>query len=129
VKIKEEGNMVKDHDDERSNSENGLHHNSDSANSHQQNGSSEIHQIIPPKPLPRALRAGSLSETEDVVVSPPKPRPRTAASTINTSQPTSVIPLVTSVNPATAIAGGYKVSITFKPVLSRVICRIVIKQF
>jgi hypothetical protein len=126
VKIKEEGHMVKDNVDERSSSENGLHHNSDSANSHQQNGSSESHQIIPPKPLPRASRAGSLSETEDVVVAPPKPKPRTTASTINTSQPTSVIPPVTSVNPATAITGGYKVSITFKAVLSSVICRVVI---
>lgn len=133
VKLKEEGHMFKDHkivkDDERSSSENGLHHNSDSTKSHQQNGSSESHQIIPPKPLPRALRAGSLSETEDVVVAPPKPKPRTTTSTISTSQPTSVIPPVTSVNPATAITGGYKVSITFRPVLSSVICRIDMKQF
>ncbi|XP_023703949.1 coronin-7 isoform X2 [Cryptotermes secundus] len=119
VKLKEEGHMVRDHkigkDDERSSSENGLHHNSDSTKSHQQNGSSENHQIIPPKPLPRALRGGSLSETEDVVVAPPKPKPRTTTSTISTSQPTSVIPPVTSVNPATAITGGYKPRLGPKP--------------
>lgn len=130
VKIREEVYVVKDpkleNEDDQISSENGLHHNSDSAKSHQQNGSSESHQIIPPKPLPRASRAGSLSETEDVVVAPPKPKPRTTTCTISTSQPTSVIPYVTSVNTATAIAGGYKVSITFRPVLHSVIYRIVI---
>jgi hypothetical protein len=129
VKLKEE-HMVKDHqkeDSERSSSENGLLHNSDSTKSHQQNGSSESHQIIPPKPLPRASRASSLSETEDVA--PPKPKPRTTTSTISTSQPTSVIPPVTSVHPATHFTGGYKVSITMKQVLCSLICRIVIIQF
>lgn len=56
-------------------------------------------QIVPPKPLPRASRTGSICEpAEDV---PPKPvaRPR-----IN-----SCVPVVTSVNPNVPIAGGYKV--------------------
>lgn len=132
MKLKEEDLVVKDHkkekDGDRSSNENGLHHNGDSAKSHQRNGSGDSHQIIPPKPLPRASRASSLSETEDVAVAPPKPKPRTATSTINTPQPISVIPLVTSVNPATPITSGYKVSIAFKHVLGSVICRIVMKQ-
>lgn len=56
-------------------------------------------QIVPPKPLPRASRTGSICEpVEDI---PPKPvaRPR-----IN-----SCVPVVTSVNPNVPIAGGYKV--------------------
>ncbi|GFG39279.1 hypothetical protein Cfor_02204, partial [Coptotermes formosanus] len=119
AKLEEEDLVVKDHkkekDGERSGTENGLHHNGDSAKSHQRNGSGDSHQIIPPKPLPRASRASSLSETEDVVVAPPKPKPRTATATISTSQPISVIPLVTSVNPATPITGGYKPRLGPKP--------------
>jgi len=133
VKLKEEDLVVKDHkkekDDERSSSENGLRHNGDSAKSHQRNGSGDSHQIIPPKPLPRASRASSLSETEDVTVAPPKPKPRTATSTSNTPPPISVIPVVTSVNPTSPITVGYKVSIAFKHVLHSVICRIVTKQY
>jgi hypothetical protein len=129
AKLEEEDLVVKDHkkekDGERSGTENGLHHNGDSAKSHQRNGSGDSHQIIPPKPLPRASRASSLSETEDVVVAPPKPKPRTATATISTSQPISVIPLVTSVNPATPITGGYKVSIAFKQVVGRAVFRII----
>lgn len=132
MKLKEEELVVKDHkkekDGDRSSNENGFHHNGDSAKSHQRNGSGDSHQIIPPKPLPRASRASSLSETEDIAVAPPKPKPRTATSTINAPQPISVIPLVTSVNPATPITSGYKVSIAFKHVLGSVICRVVMKQ-
>jgi hypothetical protein len=115
VKLKEEDNYMvidREKDGERSGNENGLQHDSDSTKSHQQNGSSENYQIIPPKPFPRSSRAGSLSETEDVVVAPPKPKPRTMS--------TSVIPPITSVIPATPIAGGYKVSISLKPVFDRV---------
>lgn len=57
-------------------------------------------QIVPPKPLPRASRTGSICEpVEDLA--PPKPvaRPRT----------NSCVPVVTSVNPNLPIAGGYKV--------------------
>ncbi|PSN53324.1 hypothetical protein C0J52_04075 [Blattella germanica] len=118
VKPKEEENFTKEQkrekDGERSNSENGLHQNGDSTKIHQQNGSSENHQIVPPKPLPRASRAGSL-ETEDVVVAPPKPKPRTTTSAFSTPQPTSVVPTVTSVNPATPITGGYKPRLGPKP--------------
>lgn len=56
-------------------------------------------QIVPPKPLPRASRTGSICEPAEEV--PPKPvaRPRT----------NSCVPVVTSVNPNVPIAGGYKV--------------------
>ena len=116
IKQKEEESLVKEQkqekDGEISSSENGLPQNAESTKNHQQqNGSSENHQIVPPKPLPRASRAGSL-ETEDVVVAPPKPKPRTTTTACSNPQPTSVIPTVTSVNPATPITGGYKVSIT-----------------
>ena len=112
---KDEENLAKESkrekDVELGSSENGLHQSGDVTKNHQQqNGSSENHQIVPPKPLPRASRAGSL-ETEDVVVAPPKPKPRTSTTACSTPQPTSVIPTVTSVNPAAPISGGYKVSI------------------
>ncbi|XP_021932215.1 coronin-7 isoform X2 [Zootermopsis nevadensis] len=111
MNLKEEEHMVIDHKKEkggeRSSDENGLHHNNDLTKSHQQNGSSENHQIIPPKPFPRSSRTGSLSEMEDVVVAPPKPKPRTIS--------TSVIPPVTSVNPAMPITGGYKPRLGPKP--------------
>jgi hypothetical protein len=124
VNLKGEERMVIDHkkekEGEQSSSENG-HQNSDLTKSHQQNGSSENHQIIPPKPFPRSSRTGSLSETEDVVVAPPKPKPRTIS--------TCVILPVTSVNPAMPITGGYKVSISLKPIVGSVNCRVVIRQF
>lgn len=58
-------------------------------------------QIIPPKPLPRASRTGSICEPMDESVNIPKPvaRPRT----------NSCAPTITSVNPNIPIAGGYKV--------------------
>lgn len=58
-------------------------------------------QIVPPKPLPRASRTGSICEPAEEAVAPPKPvaRPRT----------NSCVPVVTSVNPNIPIAGGYKV--------------------
>ncbi|KAJ4439634.1 hypothetical protein ANN_07762 [Periplaneta americana] len=115
VKLKEDEITTKDQkvdqENERASSENGIHHNGEST----KNGSSENHQIVPPKPLPRASRAGSLSETEDVVVAPPKPKPRTTTSAITTLQPTSIIPPVTSVNPANPITGGYKPRLGPKP--------------
>lgn len=56
-------------------------------------------QVVPPKPLPRTCRTGSVCEP--VEENPPKPiaRPRT----------NSCVPVVTSVNPSVPIAGGYKV--------------------
>ncbi|KAJ9590762.1 hypothetical protein L9F63_016278, partial [Diploptera punctata] len=104
IKQKEEDNLVKEQkrekDSELSNNENGLHQNIDTTKNHQQqNGTS---------------RAGSL-ETEDVVVSPPKPKPRTTTTATSTPQPTSVIPTVTSVNPAAPITGGYKPRLGPKP--------------
>lgn len=73
-----------------------------------QNGSGDSH-VLPPKPLPRASRTGSICElqTPEEVTSTlpviPKPvaRPRT----------TNYTPVVTSVNPNAPISGGYKVFI------------------
>lgn len=58
-------------------------------------------QIIPPKPLPRTSRTGSVCETIEDPNSTAKPiaRPRT----------NSCAPVVTSVNPNVPIVGGYKV--------------------
>lgn len=60
-----------------------------------------VQNVIPPKPLPRTSRTGSICETLDDTNNTPKPvaRPRT----------NSVTPIVTSVNPNVAISGGYKV--------------------
>lgn len=67
------------------------------------NGS--LQNIIPPKPLPRASRTGSMCESTDDLNSVPKPvaRPRT----------NSCAPVVTSVNPNMPVAGGYKVLVDF----------------
>lgn len=56
-------------------------------------------QIVPPKPLPRASRTGSICEPIEDLTPKPVARPR-----IN-----SCVPIVTSVNPNVPIAGGYKV--------------------
>lgn len=62
-------------------------------------------ESIPPKPLPRTSRTGSMCEqVEDGGVNVPKPvaRPRT----------NSCAPVITSVNPNVPITGGYKVLIS-----------------
>lgn len=62
-----------------------------------QNGESHI---VPPKPLPRSSRTGSICEApEDTTTPRPVARPRT----------TNYTPVVTSVNPNAPITGGYKV--------------------
>lgn len=61
-----------------------------------------ITAVIPPKPLPRTSRTGSMCDTsveESTNVPKPVARPRT----------NSCAPVVTSVNPNIPIAGGYKV--------------------
>ncbi|KAK4887740.1 hypothetical protein RN001_004011 [Aquatica leii] len=62
--------------------------------------------IVPPKPMPRASRTGSVCEIIDEN-SVPKPvaRPRT----------NSCAPIVTSVNPNVPVAGGYKPRLGPKP--------------
>ncbi|KAI4463525.1 coronin [Holotrichia oblita] len=59
--------------------------------------------VVPPKPLPRTSRAGSMcdqpTDTDAVIQPPPVARPRT----------NSCAPVITSVNPYVPIAGGYKV--------------------
>lgn len=60
--------------------------------------------VVPPKPLPRTSRAGSMCDqpTEEAVIQPtPVARPRT----------NSCAPVITSVNPYVPIAGGYKVPV------------------
>ena len=58
---------------------------------------------VPPKPLPRTSRTGSMCEQAEDGVNVPKPvaRPRT----------NSCAPVITSVNPNVPITGGYKVLI------------------
>lgn len=61
-----------------------------------------ITAVVPPKPLPRTSRTGSMCDTSvEDATNVPKPvaRPRT----------NSCAPVVTSVNPNVPIAGGYKV--------------------
>ncbi|XP_068081154.1 coronin-7 [Anabrus simplex] len=84
-------NRMKSKEEERENIVNG-----EAIKNFQQNGS---HQSIPPKPLPRASRASSLTETDE----PPKPvaRPRTTTPAVS-------VPVVTSVNPSSPLTGGYK---------------------
>lgn len=55
--------------------------------------------VVPPKPLPRASRAGSICEPAEDGLPKPVARPRT----------NSCAPVVTSVNPNMPISGGYKV--------------------
>ncbi|XP_017767884.1 PREDICTED: coronin-7 isoform X2 [Nicrophorus vespilloides] len=64
----------------------------------------EAAEILPPKPLPRTSRTGSICELEEPI---PKPvaRPRT----------NSCAPIVTSVNPNMPISGGYKPRLGPKP--------------
>lgn len=59
--------------------------------------------VVPPKPLPRTSRTGSICEPLEDPNNPPKPvaRPRTNSAT----------PIVTSINPNVPIAGGYKVNV------------------
>lgn len=54
---------------------------------------------MPPKPLPRASRTGSIELLDEKDVPKPVARPRT----------TNYTPVVTSVNPNAPISGGYKV--------------------
>ncbi|KAJ8952578.1 hypothetical protein NQ314_007504 [Rhamnusium bicolor] len=64
--------------------------------------------VIPPKPLPRTSRTGSMCDTSiEEPTNAPKPvaRPRT----------NSCAPVVTSVNPNVPIAGGYKPRLGPKP--------------
>ncbi|RZC40501.1 coronin-7 [Asbolus verrucosus] len=63
--------------------------------------------IVPPKPLPRTSRTGSICEPVEDPNNLPKPvaRPRTNSAT----------PVVTSVNPNVPIAGGYKPRLGPKP--------------
>lgn len=61
--------------------------------------------VVPPKPLPRTSRAGSMcdqpTDTDAVIQPIPVARPRT----------NSCAPVITSVNPYVPIAGGYKVPV------------------
>ncbi|CAG2058884.1 unnamed protein product [Timema podura] len=84
--------------------ENGLHENGDSGKNYHESGGNQqtVVVVVPPKPLPRASRAGSLSESEDVAMAATLPRPVARPRT------TSTPPAVTSVNPALPISGGYK---------------------
>nr|XP_022903433.1 coronin-7 isoform X1 [Onthophagus taurus] len=63
--------------------------------------------VVPPKPLPRTSRAGSVCDSPDDAISASKPiaRPRT----------NSCAPVITSVNPKVPIAGGYKPRLGPKP--------------
>nr|CAD7393572.1 unnamed protein product [Timema cristinae] len=84
--------------------ENGLHENGDVGKNYHESGGNQqtVVVVVPPKPLPRASRAGSLSESEDVAMAATLPRPVARPRT------TSTPPAVTSVNPALPISGGYK---------------------
>nr|CAD7568796.1 unnamed protein product [Timema californicum] len=84
--------------------ENGLHENGDSGKTYHESGGNQqtVVVVVPPKPLPRASRAGSLSESEDVAMVATLPRPVARPRT------TSTPPAVTSVNPTLPISGGYK---------------------
>nr|CAD7430472.1 unnamed protein product [Timema monikensis] len=84
--------------------ENGLHENGDFGKNYHESGGNQqtVVVVVPPKPLPRASRAGSLSESEDVAMAATLPRPVARPRT------TSTPPAVTSVNPALPISGGYK---------------------
>ncbi|EFA02370.1 coronin-7 isoform X1 [Tribolium castaneum] len=66
-----------------------------------------VPNVVPPKPLPRTSRTGSICEPLEDQNNPPKPvaRPRTNSAT----------PIVTSVNPNVPIAGGYKPRLGPKP--------------
>lgn len=66
-----------------------------------------ITAVVPPKPLPRTSRTGSMCDSSvEESTNAPKPvaRPRT----------NSCAPVVTSVNPNVPIAGGYKVILVSK---------------
>lgn len=58
-----------------------------------------VESVVPPKPLPRTSRTGSVCEQSEDNTPKPVARPRT----------NSLAPVVTSVNPNVPIAGGYKV--------------------
>lgn len=58
-----------------------------------------VQPVVPPKPLPRAFRTGSICEPVEDNQPKPVARPRT----------NSCAPVVTSVNPNMPISGGYKV--------------------
>lgn len=68
-------------------------------NYEEENGQNGDH-VVPPKPLPRASRTGSINDLLEETQAPrPVARPRT----------TNYTPVVTSVNPNAPISGGYKV--------------------
>jgi hypothetical protein len=69
-----------------------------------QNGNNE--NITPPKPMPRATRTGSLSESTDEVSPKPVARPRNNSVITNQPNPTPQMGFISSVN----VTGGYKVS-------------------
>ncbi|XP_024085650.1 coronin-7 isoform X1 [Cimex lectularius] len=73
-----------------------------------QNGNNEV--VMPPKPLPRVSRTGSISEVSDENVPKPVARPRT--NSIQTAQnPTPQAGFIRSIN----ISGGYKPRLGPKP--------------
>lgn len=66
----------------------------------EENDKVNVQNVVPPKPLPRTSRTGSVCEQSEDLTPKPVARPRT----------NSLAPVVTSVNPNIPIAGGYKVN-------------------